>query len=61
MQFDIFLELTLFIEGVGECEWTESRQVRTSNGGSRTERTYYKGRDQYLNNTTLLIPTETGK
>lgn len=53
-------ELSLHIEGAGDCEWRESRQVRKPNGYHRTEYTYYKGFNKYLNTIIDLIPNETG-
>jgi hypothetical protein len=51
-------KVELKIEGYAECEWRESRQVKTSNG-TRTEYTTFRGHEQYLNSVTLLVPSET--
>lgn len=50
----------MYIEGIGECEWRKSKEKLDSNGANYTEYTYYRGRDQYLNNITHLITNETG-
>lgn len=56
-----FLEVTIFIEGFGECEWQERRETRNANGENRVEWDYFRGHDQYLNNETRIVPIETGK
>jgi hypothetical protein len=51
-------KMELIIEGYGECQWQESREIKNNDGSTKTEYDSYHGYQQYLNSVTLLVPTE---